>query len=273
MGGNMRDARAARQNMDAQGCHRHLSSTLLGLRKSANLTLEVAAARADVTKGYLSKVERGNSIPSIAVVGRLAEVYGVELSDVFMTPGQKGPFSLVRANERSLMNRNGSEDGYTYEVVGLNKANPRSEVFILTLPCIEDAQLPKLRHPGEEILFVLEGKIRFDFAGTVFFLGPGDCIQFEASYEHLGVAIEGKDAKALLVITPDRHDVEPRLEDKGERKKPQPAPGLRDALVPAFGKDDHRPAATPTKPGVAVTGTRGSPRPVKRRRRPSGSGA
>ena len=192
--------------MDAQGPQQHLGATLRGLRKSANLTLEVAARRADVTKGYLSKVERGSSIPSIAVVGRLAEVYGVEMSDVFLTPGQKGPFSLVRSHERSLMNRNGSEYGYTYELVGLNKVNPRSEVFILTLPCIEDAHLPKLRHPGEEILFVLEGKIRFDFAGTVFILDEGDCIQFEASYDHLGVAIEGKDAKALLVITPGRHE-------------------------------------------------------------------
>jgi transcriptional regulator with XRE-family HTH domain len=195
-------------NMDTEPTKigHHLGTTLRRLRKTANLTLEATARRTEVTKGYLSKVEHGISIPSIAVVGRLAAVYGVELSDVFMTPGHKGPFSLVRANERTLINRNGSEYGYTYEVAALNKANPRSEIFFLTLPCVDDGDLPKLRHPGEEILFVLEGKIRFDFAGTIFTLEPGDCIQFEGSYEHLGVATEGKDAKALLVITPDRHD-------------------------------------------------------------------
>lgn len=187
----------------------HLGSTLRRLRKTANITVETAATRADVTKGYLSKVERGHSIPSIAVVGRLAEVYGVEMSDIFLAPGQKGPFSLVRAGERTAINRNGSEYGYTYEVAATSKANPRSEIFFLTLPCIDHAQLPKLRHPGEEILYVLEGRIRFDFAGTVFMLEPGDCIQFEASYEHLGVAVDGEEAKALLVITPDRHDVPP----------------------------------------------------------------
>jgi transcriptional regulator with XRE-family HTH domain len=192
--------------MTSQEPHKHVSATLRRLRKSANLTLDAAASRAEVTKGYLSKVERGASVPSIAVVGRLAKIYGVELSDVFLAPGQKGPFSLVRANERSLMNRNGSEYGYTYEVIASNKANPRSELFILTLPCIEGTNLPKLKHPGEEVLFVLEGKIRFDFAGTVFVLEPGDCIQFEASYPHLGVAIEGKDAKALLVITSEPHE-------------------------------------------------------------------
>ena len=65
---------------------------------------------------------------------------------------------------------------------------------------------------------MLEGKIRFDYAGTVFILEPGDCIQFEASYEHLGVAIEGKDAKALLVITPDRHDATSKREGRRKRK-------------------------------------------------------
>lgn len=183
-----------------------LGETLRRLRRVANLTLEATARQADVTKGYLSKVERGSSIPSIAVVGRLAEVYGIEMADVFHAPGQKGPFSIVRASERMPINRNGSEYGYTYEVVPLTKANPRSEIFFLTLPCVDSATLPKLRHPGEETLIVLEGKIRFDFAGTVFILEPGDIIQFEASYEHLGVAIEGKDAKAMLVITRDRHD-------------------------------------------------------------------
>ena len=90
--------------MNWQKNARDLGTTLRRLRKVANLTLEVAASRADVTKGYLSKVELGSSVPSIAVVGRLAEVYGVAMSDIFLTPGKKGPFSLVRANQRTQMN-------------------------------------------------------------------------------------------------------------------------------------------------------------------------
>jgi transcriptional regulator with XRE-family HTH domain len=204
-------------NVDAQKSERDLSATLRRLRKAANLTLEVASRRAEVTKGYLSKVELGSAIPSIAVVGRLSKAYGVQLSDVFLPRGKKGPFSLVRAHERTPINRNGSEYGYIYEVASLNKADPRSEIFFLTLPCKSHTRLPKLKHPGEEILYMIEGKIRFDFAGTIFILEPGDCIQFEASYEHLGVAIEGKDAKALLVITPDPHDSVSRREGKRKR--------------------------------------------------------
>ncbi|MBN9550236.1 MAG: helix-turn-helix domain-containing protein [Alphaproteobacteria bacterium] len=190
--------------MDASAKMGEIGASLRRLRKTANLTVEAAARQAEVTKGYLSKVESGASQPSIAVVSRLADVYGVPLSDVFISPGEKGPISVVRADERRLINRNGSELGYVYEVASFNKANPRSEIFFLTLPCIEDTQLPRFRHAGEEILLMLEGRIRFDYAGTEIILGPGDCIQFESSFEHNGVAIDGKEAKAFVVITPER---------------------------------------------------------------------
>ncbi|NGN44022.1 helix-turn-helix domain-containing protein [Mesorhizobium sp. CGMCC 1.15528] len=192
------------EEMDASARMGELGAALRRLRKTANLTMEAAARQADVTKGYLSKVESGASQPSIAVVSRLADVYGVPLSEVFISPGEKGPISIVRADERRLINRNGSELGYVYEIASFNKANPRSEIFFLTLPCIEDAHLPNFRHAGEEVLLVLEGRIRFDYAGTEIILGPGDCIQFEASFDHNGVAIDGKEAKAFVVITPDK---------------------------------------------------------------------
>lgn len=181
-----------------------LGTTLRRLRRTANLTIEVAARQAEVTKGYLSKVESGNAQPSIAVVTRLAQVYGVPLSEIFMSPGEKKPISIVRATERRAINRNGSELGYIYEVASFNKANPRSEVFFLTLPCLDDTKIQRFRHNGEEVLMMLEGRIRFHYAGTEIILGPGDCIQFDASFEHNGVAIDGKEAKAFVVITPDR---------------------------------------------------------------------
>lgn len=166
------------------------------------MTLEAAARRAEVTKGYLSKVESGRSQPSIAVVTRLAEAYGVPLSEVFISPGEKRPISIVRAAERPAINRNGSELGYVYELASHNKIDPRSEVFMLTLPCLDGVDPPFFRHAGEEILLVLEGRIRFEFAGTEMILEKGDCIQFDSSFEHYGVAIDGEAAKAFVVITP-----------------------------------------------------------------------
>jgi transcriptional regulator with XRE-family HTH domain len=187
-----------------------LGETLRRVRKSTGLTLEEAAKHADVTKGYLSKVELGNSTPSIAVVSRLADSYGVGLSDIFLPRGERRPISIVRANERTPINRSGTRFGYTYEVASLRKLNPRSEIFFLTLPCLKsDTQIPQFKHMGEEVILMLEGRMRFEYGGAEFILGPGDCIQFDASIGHHGVAIDGRVAKAFVVIIPDPASVKP----------------------------------------------------------------
>jgi len=169
-------------------------------RKAARFTLDQTADRAGVTKGYLSKVERGQSTPSIAVISRLAEIYGVGLSEFFMPEGERKAISVLRAGELRAVNRSGTELGYRYEIGDLSKANPRSDVFFLTLPCLEPGQTPpKFSHPGEEVLLVLEGQINFHYAGVELVLNEGDCIQFDAENEHCGYAGGRSQARAFVV--------------------------------------------------------------------------
>ncbi|MDW6026001.1 hypothetical protein SAZ10_30010 [Mesorhizobium sp. BAC0120] len=67
----------------------------------------------------------------------------------------------MRADEPMLINRNRSARLYLRGGL-LQQDNPRPEIFFLTLPCIEDAQLPRFRHAGMEVLLMLERRIRFD---------------------------------------------------------------------------------------------------------------
>jgi transcriptional regulator with XRE-family HTH domain len=194
--------------MEAQKSVEILGETFRRVRQVAGLTLEAVARQADVTKGYLSKVESGRAIPSIAVISKLADVYGMSLSDIFMPEGQRKPLSLVRASERTPVNKNGSEIGYIYEFASMMKRNPRAEVFFLTLPVLDGEDPPRFRHSGEEIITVLEGHMLFEYGGMEFEMGPGDCIQFDSDIEHHGVAARGQPAKLFVVTIPDRGDRE-----------------------------------------------------------------
>ena len=190
--------------MEAQKAIENLGEIFRRVRHRSGKTLDAAARQADVTKGYLSKVESGRAMPSIAVISRLADAYGMPLSEIFMPERQRGPLSLVRANERTAINKNGSELGYLYEIASNMKRNPRSEVFFLTLPFLPDADPPRFKHPGEEIIVVLEGLMHFEYGTMEFDMGPGDCIQFDSSIEHHGVAVNGGPVKLFVVIIPDR---------------------------------------------------------------------
>ena len=58
-----------------------LSFKLLRLR--ANLTLEEVAQAAGVTRGYLSKLERGLVKPSVGSALKLAKILNVPVEDLF----------------------------------------------------------------------------------------------------------------------------------------------------------------------------------------------
>ena len=182
-----------------------LGQRLRRTRTVANFTLDWAAAQVGLTKGYLSKIERGLATPSIAVLNRLSDLYGVTLAEFFIAEGERKPITVLRHNEHRTINRSGTEFGYRYEVGDFGKINPRSEVFFLTLPYVPHPErIPPFRHSGEEVLLLLEGQIVFNYAGVDFIINAGDCIQFEAEIAHFGYAIGGKDARAFVVTTPDR---------------------------------------------------------------------
>ena len=197
--------RRGQSRLNTEDFRDELGARLRRIRQSAGYTLDWTADRADVTKGYLSKVERGQATPSIAVINRLSEVYGVGLSEFFMPEGERKSIVVLRDGQHRAINRSGTEVGYRYEIGEHSKANPQSEVFFLTLPCLEPGVVPpKNRHNGEEVLLMLEGQMMFEYAGIEIVLNEGDCIQFDAQNEHFGYALGGKPARAFVVIIPNK---------------------------------------------------------------------
>jgi transcriptional regulator with XRE-family HTH domain len=65
-------------------------------REARQLTLAVVAERSGLTKGFLSRVEREATSPSVASLVRICEAIGVPLSDIVATPKAV----VMRAAER-----------------------------------------------------------------------------------------------------------------------------------------------------------------------------
>jgi mannose-6-phosphate isomerase-like protein (cupin superfamily) len=77
------------------------------------------------------------------------------------------------------------------------------EPYILTLP-VKPKQVPLYQHKGEEILFVLEGTMKFFHGDQEFIAEEGDCLYFNASIHHHGICQGEKEVKCLMVIyTPE----------------------------------------------------------------------
>ncbi|WP_421706760.1 helix-turn-helix domain-containing protein [Algihabitans sp.] len=177
-----------------------LGQRLRRWRRSLGLSLDAAAQKVEITKGYLSRIENDLASPSIAVLNRISQAYGAPLSQLLDTGGSD-KISVVRVADRLAMNRDSGEHGYLYDLVNHKKADRRTECFVVTLPPIDEP--PELfSHAGEELFFVLTGRVRFVYGGTELILETGDAIYFDAAIQHRGLAYGGEPATALAVIVP-----------------------------------------------------------------------
>jgi quercetin dioxygenase-like cupin family protein len=77
------------------------------------------------------------------------------------------------------------------------------EPFIFTYP----ANLSRdvwFEHEGEEIVFVLSGRVEFEAGGDRFILEPGDTLYLESEVPHRARSLGGE-AKAFVVIFGHAH--------------------------------------------------------------------
>ncbi len=178
-----------------------VGARLRRIRLSGGESMESVGRRIGVSKGYLSRIENGQVSPSIAVLAKLSNAYGVPMAAFFDSAGGETRISVVRSDERLAVNRDGTELGYVYESIVFKKPDRMTECFVVTMPPVESPR-QMYSHPGEELFFVISGEVRFIYGGTEYILKAGDTAYFDASIEHRGEAYNDRPAQALAVIVP-----------------------------------------------------------------------
>lgn len=172
-----------------------MSVKLKLLRLQSGMTLDQVAQMSGLTKSYVSKVERGASMPSIASALRLAKALDVPVEDLFGTESDDdAPVHVARAQaQRDL----GS--GVPLLISG-RLPQQKLTAFVLRPADVAVASKPRLNHDGEEILYVVEGQVEIDMAGKTEVLNPGDSVHFDSRIPHVLRSSGTTAAKVLVVI-------------------------------------------------------------------------
>ena len=172
------------------------------LRLDRGFNLQDIAKLTGFTKGYLSKVENSRKAPPVSTLLTLAKAMGVNISAIFSEEENKIAITLVKKSERKTMARDRMAFGYAYEPLAHNFPQRRMEPYVLTFP-VKPRHRAVFQHKGEEFLMVLEGTMRFVHGDKEFIVKQGDCIYFDASIPHFGIAEESNPVKCLMVILSD----------------------------------------------------------------------
>lgn len=171
------------------------------LRKQRKLTLDALAQRAGLTKGYLSKVERGLSVPSIAAVMKMASTLGVSVGELLGEANSHESVHVVRAGERRPFERASTKIGYNYEAIAPSRVVKAMEPFVMRPPLTLSRGKHMFTHAGDELFFVLKGKVELKFEDQSVTLGPGDSAYFNGSVRHRSRSLGRIPAEVLIVIS------------------------------------------------------------------------
>ncbi|MFH0129378.1 helix-turn-helix domain-containing protein [Variovorax sp. VaC1] len=173
-----------------------MSIKLKLLRVQAGLTLEELAQAADLTRSYVSKLERGISTPSVGAALKLAKALHVQVEEVFAEPSDNDPVLISRAQATASPDARAK----TPRVVSGASPDRRMIAFVLT-PTEEPVRNhPMSHHKGEELLYVLKGRVSLQLAGRVELLNAGDSAHFNSSIPHKITSVGKQQASVLLVV-------------------------------------------------------------------------
>jgi transcriptional regulator with XRE-family HTH domain len=174
-----------------------LGARLGRLRKERGWTLEDLAGRTALSRAYLSRLEGGERQPSLSALFDLARAYGVPFSSLLEPePEAEGPAVVRAADGREQ----GGKGGLLYKRLSPGGWAFNMQPLRVVVPAGREEGTRAFRHEGEQWLYVLGGRLRFEVAGEEpIVLGPGDSVHFDADRRHRFEALDAQDVEAIVV--------------------------------------------------------------------------
>jgi transcriptional regulator with XRE-family HTH domain len=173
-----------------------LTALLRAVRRHRGLTLESLAEQTGLTKSYLSKIERRQSTPSIAVALKVARALDVDVAQLFSDEAADEKIAIDRAGDRRKV------DGERYVALARAVLGKSMSPFVVR-PVGTAVDEPRPVHAGQEFVFVHAGTVELDYSDQTVRLGPGDSAYFDASVSHNFRSVGTAAAEVVVVADND----------------------------------------------------------------------
>jgi len=172
------------------------------LRIAADLSIEELAAKAGVSAGLVSQLERGLGNPSFNTLAKLAYALGVPVGTFFQ--GGVADQAVVRRNARKKLvhsafaNRSAAP---VYELLTPDLQR-KLEVIWVELPPGESNEEAPFMHDTEECGVLLSGTLEVHLGDDVHTLNAGDSISFRGLVPHWYRNPGDEPAVSIWIVTP-----------------------------------------------------------------------
>ncbi|MDD6212193.1 MAG: helix-turn-helix domain-containing protein [Clostridiales bacterium] len=166
---------------------------LKDLRIRKGLTQEELADRAELTKGFISQVERDLTSPSIATLMDILQCLGTDIGDFFNEEKEE---QIVFA-KTDYFEKEDTELKNKIQWIIPNAQKNVMEPILLTLEA-GGSTYPDNPHEGEEFGYVLKGSVRIHLGTRIIPAKSGESFYFRPDKQHF---LESRHGAVLLWVT------------------------------------------------------------------------
>ncbi len=168
------------------------------LRMKMNLTQEELANRCELSKGFISQVERNLTSPSIATLIDILESLGTNLQKFFNdTENDK-----VQFHKDDFFVQENSEQGHEIKWIIPNAQKNIMEPILITIRKNGGRSATYRPHEGELFGYIIQGGIDLFLGETRYRVKKNESFYFCANAEYYLVNNNDRDAIVIWVSTP-----------------------------------------------------------------------
>lgn len=177
-----------------------LGRQLRAARTAKKLSMRALAAAADISQPFLSQIESGHTMPSIATLFRLAKVLGISPSALLPATPEPDPVRVSRRGEGELVRVTESDDRATSRIItSESEGGSTVQEYVLAGPYLGDW----FESDGENTVYVVEGVVTVMIDGRgEWELGPGDALTHPGALRNRWAVKGTAGATLVLVHTP-----------------------------------------------------------------------
>ena len=177
-----------------------IGKKLKATRLRNDMTIQELAVRSNVSSNMISRIERGLTTPSVEIIVRLANSFGMSIN-YFVEEAEKGS-TIVHTKKGQGEPIFFFED--KHQIISLTQGlrDPNFTVFFDTIEPNCGSGDGGMVHSGEEFALVVEGTLEFIVDDERFVLEEGDSIVFKASLPHRWRNLHQGKTNVLWVVSP-----------------------------------------------------------------------
>lgn len=179
-----------------------IGKKLKSIRLKHDLTIQELSERSKVSSNMISRIERGLTIPSVEILMKLASSFDKSINYFVEEVSNTNEIVYSTSNERDTTVYDDESGNMQTESFTSGLRDPQFMSFICTVKNGGNSGRQNMYHPGDELIYMLEGQLLVTIAGESHLLGPGDSLCFKSHLPHRWDNVGNSEAKAIWTLSP-----------------------------------------------------------------------